>query len=310
MICAAGVLSSAFTPLSAFDLSRALGGLGKAVQAMSLSDSQVAGYVGQAVSKMDAENTVLPESSPYTKRLRRITSGLTSVDGIPLNFKVYKVDEVNAFACADGSVRVYTGIMDLMSDDELLGVIGHEIGHVAEHHSKNAMRTALLTSAAKDAVGSAGGLAAKLSDSQLGELSESLVNSKYSQKQETEADDYGYDFLKSNGKNPWAMAMAFSKLQQMENAGGTQQSSVAKMFSSHPDTQSRVQHMAERATKDGFARPSSGSGSTSNSSKSSKSSKSAKTTKNSRTAKTQTSTTSVSSRSGGLTIDGTKPWHF
>ena len=32
---------------------------------------------------------------------------------------------------ADGTIRVYSGLMDLMTDDELLFVIGHEMGHVA-----------------------------------------------------------------------------------------------------------------------------------------------------------------------------------
>lgn len=89
----------------------------QAAQAMTISDSDVRAYVAQYVSQLDAQSAVLPESDAYTKRLRRITSGLTNVDGVPLNFKVYKTNDVNAFACADGSVRVYSGLMDLMSDD-------------------------------------------------------------------------------------------------------------------------------------------------------------------------------------------------
>ena len=56
---------------------------------------------------------------------------------------------VNAFACPDGSVRVFSSLMDMMTDEELLGVIGHEIGHVAHKDSKKRFRTALLTSALK-----------------------------------------------------------------------------------------------------------------------------------------------------------------
>ena len=52
------------------------------------------------------------------------------MEGMPLNFKVYYVIDVNAFACADGSVRVFSSLMDIMTDEELLGVIGHEVGHV------------------------------------------------------------------------------------------------------------------------------------------------------------------------------------
>lgn len=161
--------------------------------------------------------------------------------------------DVNAFACPDGSVRVFTSLMDIMTDDELMGVIGHEIGHVLKHHSKNALKQQLLTEAALDAAGAASGKIAKLTDSQLGAISESLVNAKFSQKQEAEADECGYDFLVANGLNPWGMAMAFEKLSGSE--GNAKSSSIQKMFSSHPDTQKRIKKMSERAQKDGFTKP-------------------------------------------------------
>ena len=161
--------------------------------------------------------------------------------------------DVNAFACPDGSVRVFAALMDMMSDDELLGVIGHEIGHVLKHHSKNAFKTSLLTDALKDGISSAGGVAAALSDSQLGTLTQSLINAKYSQKQENEADDCGYDFLVSKGKNPWGMVMAFEKLQTME--GNRKSSYITKMFSSHPETKARIENMTKRCVKDNYPRP-------------------------------------------------------
>lgn len=165
-----------------FDWSRMLGGVSKVVQAATLTDEQMAEYVREYVAKMDAENNVCPENSPYTIRLRKLTSGLTDAEGIPLNFKVYQVKDVNAFACADGSVRVFSSLMDVMTDDELLGVIGHEIGHVAHRDSKRSFRTALLTSALKDGISSSHEKIAALTDSQLGALTEAMVNARYSQK--------------------------------------------------------------------------------------------------------------------------------
>lgn len=171
-----------------------------------------------------------------------------------MNFKVYNVIDVNAFACPDGSVRVFAALMDKMNDDELLGVIGHEIGHVLKHHSKNAFRTELLTGALKDGIASTGGKAAALTESQLGSLTQSLVNAKYSQKQESEADDCGYDFLVANGRNPWGMVMAFEKLNSMSD-GQASPSDVQKLFSSHPDTKKRIEKMTKRCNKDGYQRP-------------------------------------------------------
>ena len=253
LISAAALFSFTGCSSSGLNMSSLMSGAGKAVQAMTISDSQIQGYVKEYVAYSDKQNKVAPANSPYTVRLNKLTQGLTSVDGVPLNFKVYLTDEINAFACADGSVRVYSGLMDRMTDDEVLGVIGHEIGHVAHKDTKNAFKNSLLTSALLDGVASTGSTAAALTQSQLGKLGESLVNAKFSQKQESNADDYGYDFLKGNGKNPWAMAMAFQKLGSME---GTQSASgLSQMFSSHPSTPKRISHIVDRCHKDGIAAP-------------------------------------------------------
>lgn len=246
----------AVLPMSAqFNLKKAVSGAAKAAQALTLTDAQMAAYVKESVDWMDKNNPVLPEDDPYTIRLRKLTEGVTDADGIPLNFKVYHVVDVNAFACPDGSVRVFSSLMDIMSDDELLGIIGHEIGHVMKHHSKNAFKQQLLTGAAKDAIASAGGVAAKLTESQLGDLSTSLIGARYSQKQEKEADNCGYDFLKDHGKNPWGMVMAFEKFLKMEGENGGNSSYVQKMFSSHPETKARIEAMTKRCNEDGIARP-------------------------------------------------------
>ena len=107
--------------------------------------------------------------------------------------------------------------------------------------------------ALKDIIASTDGRVAALTDSQLTQLGESLLNARYSQKQETEADDCGYDFLVQNGLNPWGMVMAFEKMQGLE--GNSSQSIVQKMFSSHPDTAKRIQNMTARCRKDGIPRP-------------------------------------------------------
>ena len=247
------VLAVAAPASAQFNLKKAIGGAAKAAKAITLTDEQMAAYVKESVDWMDKNNPVLPETDAYTKRLRKLTEGITEADGIPLNFKVYNVVDVNAFACPDGSVRVFAALMDKMTDDELLGIIGHEIGHVVKRHSKNAFRTQLMTDALKDGVASAGGTAAALTESQLGTLTQSLINAKYSQKQEKEADDCGYDFLVSKGKNPWGMVMAFEKFLTME---GSQKSSyVTKMFSSHPETTARIEKMTKRCEKDKYTRP-------------------------------------------------------
>ena len=228
----------------------------KAAKAVTLTDEQMTEYVKEYIDWMDANNRVCkaddPQTAAYVARLDSLTEGLTSADGLPLNFKVYYVIDVNAFACADGSVRVFSSLMDIMSDDELLGVIGHEIGHVAHHDSKNAFKQALLTSALKDAVGATSDKAAALTESQLGDLSEALVSATYSQKAEQAADDYGYEFLRDHGKNPRAMAKSFLRLKSLQEEQGVGKTSkINQLFSSHPDLDARIERMTKRANNDG-----------------------------------------------------------
>lgn len=245
------------TPAMAqFNINKMVSGATKAVKAVTLTDEQMAEYVKEYIDWMDTHNQVCADDNPYTVRLKKLTEGLTDADGIPLNFKVYYVVDVNAFACPDGSVRIFSSLMDIMTDEELLGVIGHEVGHIAHRDSKKGFRTALLTSALKDGISSKGGKAAALTESQLGDLGEALVSATYSQKQEREADDYGYEFLKKAGKNPWAMALSFQKLKKMEEEAGVQKGSkLNQLFSTHPDLDSRIKRMEERATSEGIEKP-------------------------------------------------------
>lgn len=255
-IMAAIMLMFVAMPVNAqFKVGKLVGAAAKGVKAMTLTDAQMASYVKESVDWMDKHNPVPGDDNPYTIRLKKLTEGLTDADGIPLNFKVYDVIDVNAFACPDGSVRVFSSLMDIMDDDELMGIIGHEIGHVMKRHSKNAFKQELLTGAVKDVVASTGDVAAALTESQLGALGESLAGAKFSQKQEKEADDCGYDFLVANGRNPWGMVKAFEKFLNMEEGASAKASYIDKMFSSHPETKDRIKRMTQRATKDGFTRP-------------------------------------------------------
>ena len=80
---------------------------------------KMAEYVKSISNWMDTHNQVCGRRlMKYTIRLKKLTEGLTDVEGIPLNFKVYYVIDVNAFACADGSVRIFSSLMDIMTDDD------------------------------------------------------------------------------------------------------------------------------------------------------------------------------------------------
>lgn len=228
-------------------LDKAVGAATKGVKALTLTDAEIVQYCQEYIDWMDAHNPVCsvtdkdPGKKAVAERLAKITEGLTEVGGVKLDIKAYYVVDVNAFASANGSVRVFSGLMDLMTDDQILAIMGHELGHVANKDSKEGFKKALLTSALKDAVGSTGGVATALTDSQLGSLGEALANAQFSQKQESSADDYAYNFLKDQGKDPQAMASALGVLLKLETEAGVAQDNKKKqLFSSHPGLKDRI----------------------------------------------------------------------
>ncbi|MFN2858017.1 M48 family metalloprotease, partial [Escherichia coli] len=80
------------------------------------------------------------------------------------------------------------------------------------------------------------GALAALSGSQLGELTESLVNAQFSQSQESDADDFSYELLKKPGVDTQGLVTAFEKLAKV--GGGD-----SSMFDSHPGSQARADHI-------------------------------------------------------------------
>ena len=189
----------------------------EAFQAYSLSDAQVKALSDQACQEMDSKATIAPANSEYAKRLTTIANALgNNINGQPVNYKVYMAKDVNAFAMANGCIRVYSGLMDMMTDNEVEAVLGHEMGHVALGHVKKGMQVALGTNAVRVAAASAGGIVGSLSQSQLGDLGEKLVNSQFTQRQESEADDYSYDLLRQRGISPAGLATSFEKLAKLE----------------------------------------------------------------------------------------------
>ena len=130
----------------------------KVAKALTFTNKDAIKLSADAVKWMDETNPVASNNDPYSIRLNRLFKNHKNEDGLTLNYKVYLVTDINAFACADGSVRVFSSLMDILTDAELLAVIGHEVGHVKNEDTKKAIKSAYLTAAAMDAAASNRGL--------------------------------------------------------------------------------------------------------------------------------------------------------
>lgn len=232
-------------------LGKAAGIASKGVTALSFSNADAIKLSRESVEYMDKHNPVAGAKDPYAVRLNKLFGKHKSQDGLNLNYKVYKVKDINAFACADGSVRVFSSLMDIMTDSEILAVIGHEIGHVKNQDTKDAVKTAYLKAAALDAAGAASNTVATLNETQIGKMANEILDASFSKKQESQADTYSYDFMKTNGYDVMGAYTAFKKLALLSEGAGAQ-SGFQKMFNSHPDSNRRAEAIKKRAEKDGL----------------------------------------------------------
>lgn len=220
--------------------------------ALTISNNEIIALCEEHMMEMDTTNIILPEDDPYTERLGRVMARFKNLGSMRLNYAVYDDEStVNAFASGDGSVRVYSGLMDLMDDDELFAVIGHELGHLNNHDVRDAYRTAYLVVAARYGIASFGERANAISMGFLGDLSDELANNAYSRHQENKADEAAYRFCIDNNIDPYAMYHALEKLDSVSGNQTGKKSGFANMFSSHPDTMKRIKHIKEMAEKDG-----------------------------------------------------------
>jgi putative metalloprotease len=245
--CALTALLAACGGVSSLDPNALVSSGTTLYKAAALSDSDILQVSNEACAASDKQSKVAVTSSTYAKRLAHVMGGFgdMTLNGQKINYKVYMTRDVNAWAMGNGCVRVYSGLMDMMNDDELRGVIGHEMGHVALGHSKKALQTAYAVSAARTAAGAAGNSAVvALSSSQLGDLTEKFINAQFSQSQESAADDFSFDLLKQKKFKESGLVTAFQKLSKLD--GGN-----SSMLSSHPSSPSRAAHIQARIDKEG-----------------------------------------------------------
>lgn len=215
-----------------------------AFNSVNLSDTEVRALAAQSCQELDNKNAIAPSSSQYVKRLNEISKTLGySIEGVPVSYKVYLTKDVNAWAMANGCIRVYSGLMDLMNDNEVTAVLGHELGHVALGHSRKSIQIAYAALAARESLSAGNGAIGALSESQLGDIALAVVKATYSRSQETEADEYSFKLLRKKSVDPIGLVTSFDKLNSLSD---THQKSL---FDSHPPSQERAEHIKKLISK-------------------------------------------------------------
>jgi len=154
---------------------------------------------------------------------------------LPYCFKVIESPEINAFALPGGRIYIYEGLLDILDDDELAAVLGHEVGHVAARHGIKRIQALYgYNFAAIVAMLVLGDQAHAAEISRAADTIATLIMLGYSRKDEFQADRLGTIYTYRSGRDPEAMIRVLRKLQEHS------QGENIKFLSTHPPIEERI----------------------------------------------------------------------
>ena len=198
------------------------------------------------------DSGTLSDNNDYRKRVNAVSDRLLVAAGENPNewrVAVFEDDDVvNAFALPNKAIGVFTGIIQLSTNDaQLATVLSHEISHVQLHHAQERINSNLgprvligvakLPGAVTDVgvVKSAGAVA--------GTAIGAGTTLPFGRKQELEADVQGVRLMAAAGYDPKQAALFWHEIEDHKKAGGY----VPEFLSTHPSNKHRIERLEEEA---------------------------------------------------------------
>jgi predicted Zn-dependent protease len=173
---------------------------------------------------------------------RRVADQSTRKD-LPWTFGVIDSTAMNAFAAPGGYILITSGLFQILeSEDELAGILGHEIAHVVRKHHYRVLRKQQMLEFGAKAVQ----IQSESGDmvNQLSAMVGQVLARGLDQKAEFEADRDGMVYAARAGYDASALIRVMAKL-----ASGTKEDTNL-LLSTHPSPAQRTQAMAQSATSD------------------------------------------------------------
>lgn len=213
-------------------------------QAVSLTPEQEVAMGLQSAPQMAAQfggEYADPKAQGIVKAIGNKLVNNTQAKNSPYQFDFHLLadpETINAFALPGGQIFITVGLLKRLStEDQIAGVLGHEIGHVIGRHSAQQMAKSDLTNGLLGAVVSA--TADPYGNSSAGAIASyvgNMVNMKYGREDELESDKYGVKYMQETGYDPAAMVDVMEILKQA--SGGADRPS--EFQSTHPDPDHRI----------------------------------------------------------------------
>src|SRR5688572_19971033 len=179
-----------------------------------------------------------PELNRLVERIGRDLAAASERPNLPWTSTVLDTPMINAMALPGGYIYVTRGMIERVnSEDELAGVLGHEIAHVTARHAAQRISRAQLAQFGMILGSVLAGPEATQAYGQLAELGVGLLFQRYPRSQETQSDLVGTEYVARANYNPIGAERMLLALQRMDK---TKESALERYFQSHPDPAKRV----------------------------------------------------------------------
>jgi len=217
---------------------------------MLVSSQQLDQMAAQGYNKLKAESAAkgtLNTDGAMLHRVRAIAARIEpqtrvfrpDAPGWAWEVNVITSNELNAFCMPGGKIMFYSGLIHqlVLSNDEIAVVMGHEISHALREHSREQVSQAV---AAQTAIGLGAALfgLGEGSADMAGMAYQSLIATRFSRTDETEADRIGLELTARAGYDPRAGVTLWQKMMNAGSGGRP-----PEFLSSHPTDSSRVQQI-------------------------------------------------------------------
>jgi predicted Zn-dependent protease len=196
--------------------------------------------MGKGYAQQVEASAKLIQDPVITEYVNRVGQNLVrnSDSQVPFTIKVIDADEINAFALPGGFFYVNSGlILAADEEDELAGVMAHEIAHVAACHIARQNTRGNLANLASIPLIFVGGWAGYGIYEAAG-IGLPITFMKFNRSFESEADYLGLQYMYKTGYDPQAYVNFFEKIQAQEKK---KPGTLAKVFSDHPPTPDRIE---------------------------------------------------------------------
>lgn len=179
-----------------------------------------------------------PELNRLVESVGKRLAAESDRPNLPWHFTLLDTPMVNAMALPGGYIYITRGMMErINSEDELAGVLGHEIAHVTARHSAQQISRQQLAQFGMVLGAVIAGPQVLQQYGQLAELGLALLFQRYSRAQETQADLIGTQYVAETAYNPIGAERMLMTLQRLDKNPA---SGIDRYFLSHPDPAKRV----------------------------------------------------------------------